>query len=50
MCIFPDLKYLEKCLGHIASGGIIAVDTAIICAIIDWPEPTCIKHLNYLLV
>ena len=35
-----------KYLGHIISGGVIAVDPAKRRAIMDWPKPTCVKPIN----
>ena len=36
-------------LGHIIGSGIVAVDPAKIHAIMDWPEPTYIKHIKQFL-
>ena len=32
-------------MGHIVGGGVIAMDSAKTCAIMDWPEPTYVKHV-----
>ena len=32
-------------LGHIVGSGAVAVDPAKRHAIMDWPEPTCVKHI-----
>ena len=32
-------------MGQIVGGGVVAVDPAKMHAIMDWPEPTCIKHV-----
>ena len=32
-------------LGHIIGGGVIAVNPAKMHIIIDWPEPTYVKHV-----
>ena len=42
MCAFGQTQV--EYLGHIIGGGVIAVDPAKTCAIMDWPEPKCVKH------
>ena len=42
-CVFNQ-THIEY-LGHIVGGGVIAVDPAKMHAIMDWPEPTCIKYV-----
>ena len=37
-------------LGHIIGNNVAAIDPAKARAIMDWPEPTCIKHIKRLLV
>ena len=42
-CVFVQTQV--DYLGHIVDGGVIAVVPAKACAIMDWPEPTCVKHV-----
>ena len=42
-CVFGKTQI--EYLGHIISGGLIVVDPAKTRDIMDWPEPTCVKHL-----
>ena len=42
-CVFGQTQV--EYLGHIIGGGVIAVDPAKIHAIMDWPEPTYVKHI-----
>ena len=43
-CVFgqTQVEYLDHI---IVGGGVIAVDPAKMHAIMDWPEPMCIKHI-----
>ena len=42
-CIFSQIKV--EYLGHVIGGGIFAVDTVKMRAIMDWPEPTCVNYI-----
>ena len=42
-CVFSQNQV--EYLGHIIGGGFIAVDPAETCAIMDWQEPTYVKHI-----
>ena len=42
-CFFGQTEV--EYLAHIIGGGGVAVDPARTWAIVDWPEPTCVKHV-----
>ena len=42
-CVFSHTQVEYLC--HIIGGGVIAIDPAKMRAIMDWPEPTCVKHV-----
>ena len=42
-CVFGQ-TWVEY-LGYVIGGGVVEVDPAKTCAIMDWPELACVKHI-----